>query len=193
MSLSITIKGNAGSMLADLHAALVNPAGFNKKLAEAAEILTREFIRRRVATKHATAQRLEASPTNFLERAVNAITSKSNSAAATVQIANQGFARAVRDVTITPAHGAQALTIPLKAESYGVRAGEFEARGHPLFIIRRKGRAFLVRSVEGSKKPMFLYLLVKSAFQKKDPSLLPTNAEFGEVAELTARKLIESL
>jgi hypothetical protein len=193
MTLSVSITGNAGSFLQRLHAELVNPAGFNARIATNAEVFLREFIRKTVATRHATARRLGAAQTGFLERAVNAITSKSNASAATLQIANAGFARAVRDVTITPTHGARALTIPMNAESYGARAGEFEARGHPLFIIRTKGKAYLVRREEGSKKLVFLYALVKSVFQKKDPSLLPTTAEFGEVAELTARQFIKSL
>lgn len=193
MTVSISITGNAGSFLQRLHAELVNPAGFNARIATNAEVFLREFIRKTVATRHATARRLGAAQTGFLERAVNAITSKSNAAAATLQIANAGFARAVRDVTIVPTHGAQALTLAMNAESYGVRAREFEARGHPLFIIRTKGKAFLVRSGENSKTLIFLYKLVKSVFQKKDPSLLPTSAEFGEVAELTARQFIKAL
>ena len=190
MSTVINVTDEARPFLRRVHATLGNPAVLHQRIANNAEVLTREYVRTHAATKHATATRLGGRQTGFYERAVNQITSRSSSTSAVVAIDHPGFARAFKDVTIT-ARNSEFLTLPLRGEAYGVRAREFEARGEKLFVLRSGGRTFLCRKgPPGSKRITALYKLVKSVLQKQDSLLLPSAAGYADLAESTASQML---
>lgn len=191
MSTTITVHDTARPFLQRIHAVLMNPEALHRRIANNAEVLTREFVRSFAGGKHATATRLGGRQTGFYERAVNKFTSRASSASAVVAIDHPGFARSFRDVTIT-ARNSDFLTLPVRGEAYGVRAREFEARGEKLFVLKSGGRLFLCRKgPPGSKRVTALYKLVKSVLQKQDSSLLPTADDYGDVAEMSAQQMIQ--
>lgn len=86
-----------------------------------------------------------------------------------------GVTRAYHDITIKPKR-AKALTIPIHRSAYGFKAKHFT----DLFAIKRKdGKSFLARSLaDGSL--VFMYVLAKSAFQKQDKRLMPSDETLAE-------------
>lgn len=87
----------------------------------------------------------------------------------TINIDVPGITRAYHDVTIKP-RLRKALTIPMHRSSYGKRAADFT----DLFVMKKKnGKSFLVQSKGGNL--VFLFYLAKSAFQKQDTRLMPSD------------------
>ena len=84
----------------------------------------------------------------------------------TVNVDIPGINRAYHDVTIRPTH-ARHLTIPIHQSAYGKRVSDFND------LFKPKGKNILARNVNGQLVAMFA--LAKSAFQKKDSSLMPTD------------------
>ena len=75
-----------------------------------------------------------------------------------------GAGRAYHDVVIKPVH-ARMLTIPLHQSAFGKKASDFPD------LFKPKGKNILARNVNGELVAMFA--LSRSAFQKKDSSLMP--------------------
>ena len=84
----------------------------------------------------------------------------------TVNVDIPGISRAYHDVTIRPIR-ARALTIPIHQSAYGKKAADFND------LFKPKGKNILARNVNGQLVAMFA--LAKSAFQKQDSSLMPTD------------------
>ena len=84
----------------------------------------------------------------------------------TVNVDIPGISRAYHDVTIRPIR-ARALTIPIHQSAYGKKAADFND------LFKPKGKNILARNVNGNLVAMFA--LAKSAFQKQDSSLMPTD------------------
>ena len=84
----------------------------------------------------------------------------------TVNVDIPGINRAYHDVTIRPIR-ARALTIPIHQSAYGKKAADFND------LFKPKGKNILARNVNGNLVAMFA--LAKSAFQKQDSSLMPTD------------------
>lgn len=81
--------------------------------------------------------------------------------------------RAYRDITILPRFR-KALTIPLAKEAIGKKASDF----NDLFVVnKRNGKSFLAQR-QPSGNIRFLFTLAKSAFQKQDPTLLPSDEAY---------------
>lgn len=119
-------------------------------------------------TRHATANRLGATPTgHYREEAVNLTASDANSA--TVAVSIPGIARAYRDITIRPKR-AKSLTIPIHAWAYGRTVREVRDSGMPVFEL--KGTDVLATARGGEL--INLYLLRKVVHQPRDRSLMPT-------------------
>ena len=74
--------------------------------------------------------------------------------------------RAYHDVTIKPVR-ARHLTIPMHQIAYGKKVSDFND------LFKPKGKNILARNVNGQLVAMFA--LAKSAFQKQDSSLMPTD------------------
>ena len=142
--------------------------------------ITVDHVARIAATRHATAERLGAAPTNHFAQAAEKVAAASALSAdpsgATLTISHPGFIRAFRTVKIVPRE-AKSLAIPIHALSYGHRAGELWDRMH-LFIP--KGKNIIAATIGGTLTP--LYALCKSVTQKQDRSLLPSDAEFQKAA-----------
>ncbi len=84
--------------------------------------------------------------------------------------ANVGTAdagRAYHDVTILPVRRKR-LTIPMHASAFGRKASDFD----DLFYVKTKKGTELLGRNDG-KGVTWMYALVKKAFQRKDPSIMP--------------------
>ena len=77
-----------------------------------------------------------------------------------------GAGRAYHDVVIKPVR-ARHLTIPIHQIAYGKKVSDFND------LFKPKGKNILARNVNGQLVAMFA--LAKSAFQKQDSSLMPTD------------------
>lgn len=82
----------------------------------------------------------------------------------TTNIDIPGAARAYTDITIKPV-SAKYLTIPIHSSAYGKKVTDFND------LFKPKGKNILAKNEGGQLVAMFA--LAKSAFQKKDSSLLP--------------------
>ena len=77
-----------------------------------------------------------------------------------------GASRAYHDVIIRPVR-AKMLTIPMHSDAFHHSARDFND------LFKPKGKNILARNVNGNLVAMFA--LAKSAFQKQDSSLMPTD------------------
>ena len=106
---------------------------------------------------------------------------KSNGLTGTTVVDIPGAGRAYHDVVIKPIR-ARALTIPIHASAFGKKASDFND------LFKPKGKNILARNENGQLVAMFA--LAKSAFQKKDPSLMPPDERLaGDVFSALATKL----
>lgn len=153
--------------------------------------ITADHVAKLAATRHATANRLGAAPTNHFAQAVEKVAApaalSSDASGATLTISHPGFIRAFRSVKIVPRES-KALAIPIHGLSYGKRAGELWDRMH-LFIP--KGEKIIAATIGGVLTP--LYALCKSVTQKQDRTLLPSDAEFQKAAVKGARGYLQLL
>lgn len=76
----------------------------------------------------------------------------------------EGAGRAYHDVVIRPIR-ANSLTIPIHSSAYGKKASDFSD------LFKPKGKNILAQNQGGQL--VGLFALAKSAFQKKDSSLMP--------------------
>lgn len=148
--------------------------------------VTVDYIARLAATRHETASRLGAAPTNHFAQAAEKVASpaalEADADAATLTISHPGFSRAFRNVVIAP-RSAKALAIPVHAISYGKRAAELWDR---LSLFIPKGKRVIAATLGGVVTP--LYILCKSVTQKQDRTLLPADEEFRAAAALGAKQ-----
>jgi hypothetical protein len=149
----------------------------NEAMGQEVQHLTADYIAELAASRHDTARKLGAMPTNHLAQASEKVASPaaltSDAEGATLTIDHPGFGRAFHDVTIVPTNVA-ALTIPISAAAYGRRAREFAG------LFRIKGTNVLALAVNGGVVPMFA--LVRSVTQPQDRTLLPSMEQFQEAA-----------
>lgn len=194
VTVDIEVKDGATQRVNDLLQALSGTGprrrDFMAAVAGHAERFTSDYIRTIAAPhRHKTATRLGATPTGYLERRAQNVESRSNMEEAVVIIAGapEIFARAFGPVTVR-ARNAKNLTIPLTAEAYGRRAGEFS----DLFpITSRRGNKLLVR--RDGKLLKAYYLLKPQVTLSEDRGLLPTDERYGDVVALVADDFIETL
>lgn len=150
----------------------------------------RNHVRMLAATRHSTAQKLGATPTNHF-RASDVPPPISTSSDVTVEVNIPGISRAYQDLDIYPTN-AENLTIPLHASSYGVKAKDYPGK---LFRIRRKGSAekgnVLYSNLDGDLTP--IYSLVKHVHQVRDPSLMPEDDKMTDEAVQGATDAIMKL
>ena len=84
----------------------------------------------------------------------------------TTNVDIEGAGRAYHDVIIRPVR-AKMLTIPMHSDAFHHSARDFND------LFKPKGKNILARNVNGQLVAMFA--LAKSAFQKQDSSLMPTD------------------
>ena len=100
-----------------------------------------------------------------------------------------GAGRAYHDVTIKPIR-AKALTIPIHSSAYGKKVSDFKD------LFKPKDKNILARMQNGTLVAMFA--LAKSAFQKQDSSLMPTdeslaNNIFNALAPVIEKSVSENI
>jgi hypothetical protein len=187
MNLSIRFADRLSPALRDFTARISGPGAVEMNRAAGFEVqqLTTRHLRDIAGSRHETATKLGAAPTNHWAQAAEKVASPAaltaDSDSAVLAINHPGIGRAFHDVTITPTN-AKALTIPVSAIAYGRRAGEF---GRALFIFKSKftGTAFLaMRQGDRNALPLLLYVLLRSVTQRQDRSLLPSDDELGNAA-----------
>ena len=210
MKVDLSIGGNALRMLKQLEEGMINRVDLHQDIATREENLVRDYLISLAQTRHATADRLGATPTGHLERAAESVTSRSDADAATVSITSPGLRRAFGDITIVPVN-AKWLTIAATAEAYGKRAGSFNDLRLAFF---KSGRLALVKADQSrlsdrkssgygieskaaktdatKQRPPVYYWLVKSVTQKQDRTLLPSNALLQTAAEEGVRDWLKS-
>lgn len=156
---------------------------------------TARHIERLGRTRHRSAQALGAEPTGHYERAAADVTAEVQGTLGVVTIPIAGFSRAFHDVTIRPREK-RALTIPIAAESYGVKVVEMRSSGWSFFRPPAKGAKMTSRDPRrfseyknilmgsaGGGAPVPLYALVSVVHQAQDRTLLPSDDELGAAAE----------
>ncbi len=169
MSVTITIPAERLARWHRRWVERITPGLLAKAGADALQRLVMRHLQQVARTRHATAQRLGATPTGFWSGAAQAVRLQAHASDAEVSVTHPGIARALRDVVIRPRR-AKALAIPLHAKAYGLRPREAGQRlGQALF--RPKGTRILATEEGGKLTPM--YALCASVTQKRDPSLLP--------------------
>jgi hypothetical protein len=195
MSAALTIEVTDGisARYAQLIAGLGDRAGMHEAVGRECLGLTRNHLIHIAATRHATAERLGATPSGHWAQAAEKTTETHTAAAATITIRQQGIGRAAHDVTIVPLGGKKWLTIPIHSSSYNQRAYRMQG----LFFAQPKGKATaLLGRREGTGKGAsvtWLYMLVRSVFQKQDRTLIPTDDEYGVAAKLGVRNYVDYL
>ena len=158
---------------------------FSAAAAGAQNLIQRHITEKAAPTHHATADRLGANRSGFLEKGSDAVVPHATSDYAEVIIPIRGISRAFRDLTVTPKN-ANALTIPLDALSYNARVSQVRALGWEIF--RPKGKNVLMGTKDGETKS--LYALVKSAQLRQDRELLPSDEEIGSTAKLSIKQYL---
>jgi hypothetical protein len=211
LSLDIQVTGNAQKLLAKIDTQLVNREELHHDIAVRAENTVRDYLISLAGSRHATADRLGASPSGHLERAAESVTSESDANAATVNVTSPGMSRAFGDVTIKPGAGFKYLPIAANAEAYGKRPRSFNDlrlaffKGGLLALVKadqsrlsdRKASGFGVESKAAKadktkERPPVYYWLKKSVFQKQDRTLLPSDKLLQSAAEEGTRDWLKS-
>lgn len=189
--IGIEVTDTATPFLSRLTDELKDLKELHSYMAPQLEELTREYLRDIAGSRHATANRLGAAPTNhLLRRGADAVESGFDSTQVYVSLPrDSGLGRAFRDFDITPKNGKKWLTRPVHARSYGKRAREFNDL---IFIPFDSERAGLFAKGQNGKLLM-LYALRKRMHIKQDRTLLPSDQQFAEAAELGAREYIKDI
>lgn len=126
---------------------------------------------------HLWAQKLGASPTRHVDKAVERASWSADENRAEVVIPMPGLSRAFHDIVLTTPtrNGASAYTVPVSSHAYGHRVAELRRMGWSIF--RPHGQDALWGSNDASGEAEPLYLLRKRIKLKQDRSLLPSDAE----------------
>ena len=148
----------------------------------------RRHLRREGASRHATANRLGATPTQHLIKGAARVTSFSSEHGATVSVPIAGITRAYRDLDIRPVN-AKGLTIPVAAEAYGHRVRELSRLGWSVF--RPKGHDVLMGKLGKDGEAKTLYALRKQVTVRQDRTLLPSDEEIASAINVPMIRTIE--
>ena len=97
--------------------------------------------------------------------------STSETARGQVRVGIEGATRAYRDVIIEPRR-ASALAIPISDEAKGKSPADFDG------LFRPKGRNVLL--MKKGNELVAMFALAQRAFQKQDPTLLPSDDQFAD-------------
>lgn len=164
--------------------------------------LTRNYFLGLQSTRHATAERLGAQPTNYWGKAAESVSQPENlstdAESARLLISAPGISRAMQDIDIFPGDGKQYLTIPIASESYGNRIlmGEDTPRFENGFFFTSKAGNLLYAQRQGQGKEATihpLYLLKPSVHQEQDRTLLPSDEAYLAAAMAGVRVGLDDL
>lgn len=188
LSFQIDVSGDDSviKMMARLRTQLTDKTELHKSIGSYAEIPTRQHLTTLAGTRHATANRLGATPSDHLARAAKSVTSRGTDDAAFVSITSPGISRAFGDVTITAKSG-KWLTIPAIAEAYNRRARTFNDLRVAFFgkgrmaLVKAEQSSLADRKESGGRSEVY-YWLKKSVTQKQDRTLLPPDDDYASAA-----------
>lgn len=155
--------------------------------------VVQRHVLRASAARHRTASRLGATPTGHLSDGAANIRMEKAGRRAVVTVPIPGITRAFHALHIRP-RTAKALTIPINAVAYGMRAPELAARGWSLFTLPAKegpGAGILFGRRAGARSTVALYLLRESADVPQDRELMPSDEEMGEALAYGVQTEIE--
>ena len=162
----------------------------------AAEVLAtrvQRHVLRAAANRHRTATRLGATSTGHISEGAANIRMEKDGGKAVVTVPIPGITRAFGDLHVRP-KDAKALTIPINAVAYGMRAPELADRGWSLFTLPAKqgpGAGILFGRKAGAKSAVALYLLRESADIPQDRGLMPSDEEMGDALAYGVEKELE--
>lgn len=163
---------------------------------EVAELL-RTHISEYATTHHATADDIKGGPaerTGHLEKAADSVAKGSVTAdSAEVTISSPGFRRALGPLTILPKNK-PALTVAIRANSYGKTVSDMVAAGVKIFKIKKKdtGKEYLATISHGGEL-LVLYALKQQVTLKHAPEMLPEDDEFKTAARAGVVTVLERL
>lgn len=182
LKIDIAVSDKGTPVLADLHRELSDRTSLHKYIGAAAEAGTRLHIRSAASQRHTTASKLGAKPTGYLTKRAELVEGTGNAQQAEITVTGAIFKRVFGPVTVRPV-AKKMLAIPMRAEAYGKRPGEF----NDLFVYRSKqGRLFLAKKAAPGRL-QFYFLLKVSVVLPQDRGLLPSDEQFGQLSELAAR------
>lgn len=140
--------------------------------------LVRDHLTSLAARRHATARRLDATPTGFLADAAGSVVAAPEPRTVVVRVDSPGVKRAYHDVEIKPKNGSKYLTIPINRLSYGRRVSSVARLvGEKWFVIQNGGRILLASKDPVQKHLLPLYILKRTVRQARDPSLMPSDED----------------
>lgn len=163
---------------------------------EVAELL-RTHVSKYATTHHATADDIKGGPaerTGHIEEAAASVAKGSITAdSAEVTISSPGFRRALGPLTILPKNK-PALTVAIRANSYGKTVSDMVAAGVKIFKIKKKatGKEYLATISYGGEL-LVLYALKQQVTLKHAPEMLPENDEFKAAARAGVVGVLEML
>ena len=161
----------------------------NRGMGRAVQNLCHRHLLGLAATRHGTANKLGAQPTQFLAGAAAAALQpealRADASGATITIVHPGIGRVGHDVDIRPTGGRQYLTIPISAEAYGqtmMHGGD--ARFLRAFFFTSKN-GNLLYGIKTGRTIHPLYALKTEVHLKQDRTLLPGDREIKQTATST--------
>ena len=142
--------------------------------------------------RHNTATRLGAEPTNFRDRNALSLQPISDDDAAYMLIPrNTGLGRAFHDVLILPGTGKTYVTLSASPRTYGLHVRDFPEGTFDFAIIHTHRGPCPVMIFKDTKE--IGYWLRRSVTQKQDRTLLPSDADWRDMARYTSVEYLKHL
>lgn len=190
LSTDIEINDQATPALADLQRRLTGEGlrELRRGIATGFRPLVQNHIRKAAKTRHTTAERLGAKPTNYLARTADTVESLPlGEDRIRLNLNGEIFKRTFGPVLVKPREK-KMLAIPISKESYAKRAA---GMGGLFFVRSKKGHLLLCRRDGKELKPLFL--LKESVTLPQDRGLLPSDLDFQVDAEKSAVRFIRAM
>lgn len=179
--MKITMKAALPQRVRDLLSRVRDLSGLTKYCSYHVARLVRDHLTREAARRHATARRLDAQPTGFLEDAAGSVIPAPEPRTVVVRVDSPGVRRAYHDVEIRPKNGSKYLTVPIHRLAYGRRVSSVARLvGEKWFVIANGGRLVLASRDPVGGHLLPLYLLKRTVRQAQDPTLMPSEAEISQ-------------
>jgi hypothetical protein len=173
--LSINISDKVTPALDHMEATLRERMAINRQIGIAVVNLCKQYVAGYRGSRHASADKLGAEPTDFVGASLEAIHYQADATTILVDFTHPWFAAVGHDVHIKPGPGKKYLTIPIGKEAYGVR---LQGQTGGKFFKGPRGGLFWGKPYPGNDKFLQpLYVLVPFVDQKQDRTRLPTDQE----------------
>ena len=190
MSIHLEITYDNADQLAFLTEALDNKEAMHQRIARDALLFVKEFGAQKSTTEHRTAITLGARETGHLAKAYEGIEAANDAGSARLLVPRSSRLRAAfGSYSLRPVRS-KYLTLPVNADAYGRRAGEFDN----LFPVRvgPKKSLVLARQVEGGGLET-MYFLTTGVDIPEDASLIPFQEIYDRAGDSVEAILDEAL